>query len=390
MPPAPDDVPAFGAEGAPDPDLAGALGDAGEHDVHDPDAADQERDGGDRTQDDVEDLLGALGLAEHLERHDHLVVLFLVVVLHELLDRVGHGEHLLAAGHLDGDLMELDALGLEAARALLHQDFAVAGLGGLERDEHPVRRRIIVGIGGFGAASERFHDADDPVVITTNAHVATERGVQRKEQGDHFSAEDANVGAGGHLLVVEEAALEDALVAHGGEPRDRGQHIAVHAPADVPRVLAHDALGHEDGDARDGELDAANVGVGEAVFEDITLAALVGDLLFLRGFDALEDDVLAAEVLDLFLSLVAGAFADGEHGDDGADAEDNAQNREERAQPVQPEASHAEAHGPAQAREREPGRPADGLEASRRHRFRSGRRAGGGCAGRGWRRWCRE
>src|SRR6185437_12917551 len=40
-------VGAPGAEGFADPDLAGALGDGDQHDVHDDDAADDQRDGGD-------------------------------------------------------------------------------------------------------------------------------------------------------------------------------------------------------------------------------------------------------------------------------------------------------------------------------------------------------
>ena len=48
------DVAPLGPQGAANADLPGPLGDRGEHDVHDADAADQERDGGDRAQDDAE------------------------------------------------------------------------------------------------------------------------------------------------------------------------------------------------------------------------------------------------------------------------------------------------------------------------------------------------
>ena len=41
-------------------DLTGALGDGGEHDVHDADATDDKRDGGDGAEHDVEDFLGLL------------------------------------------------------------------------------------------------------------------------------------------------------------------------------------------------------------------------------------------------------------------------------------------------------------------------------------------
>ena len=48
------DVAPLGAQGAADADLAGPLGDGRQHDVHDADAADQQRDRGDRAEDDAE------------------------------------------------------------------------------------------------------------------------------------------------------------------------------------------------------------------------------------------------------------------------------------------------------------------------------------------------
>ena len=53
------DVPPLGAQGPADADLAGPLGHRRQHDVHDADAADQERDRGDGSQDDAE-LAGRL------------------------------------------------------------------------------------------------------------------------------------------------------------------------------------------------------------------------------------------------------------------------------------------------------------------------------------------
>ena len=44
------DVPPLGPQRAADADLAGALGDRGQHDVHDADAAHQQRDAGDETR----------------------------------------------------------------------------------------------------------------------------------------------------------------------------------------------------------------------------------------------------------------------------------------------------------------------------------------------------
>src|SRR4030095_12971800 len=61
-----EDVAAARADRATDADLAGALEDVGEHDVHDPDPADEERDARDPSHDDVEDLPRPLALGEQL------------------------------------------------------------------------------------------------------------------------------------------------------------------------------------------------------------------------------------------------------------------------------------------------------------------------------------
>ena len=65
-------VPAAGPEGAADAHLACPLGDARQHDVHDPDPTDEEADRGDGAGHHVEDPLGALALTQDLAGHDHL------------------------------------------------------------------------------------------------------------------------------------------------------------------------------------------------------------------------------------------------------------------------------------------------------------------------------
>ena len=49
-----------GADRLADADLPGPLGDGHQHDVHDPDAADEQRDGGDRAEQDREHLVGVV------------------------------------------------------------------------------------------------------------------------------------------------------------------------------------------------------------------------------------------------------------------------------------------------------------------------------------------
>ena len=79
-------------------------------------------------------------------------------------------------GHLDGDFVQLHALGLEAAAAHFDEHLAVASLGGFQGDEHLVRGGLGAGLGfvGLHALAARLHHADDAVVIAADAHVPAE------------------------------------------------------------------------------------------------------------------------------------------------------------------------------------------------------------------------
>jgi len=66
-----DDVALGGADGTADANLASALEDGGEHDVHDADAADEKRDGSDGDHDGVEELFGAFLLGEQFGRNNN-------------------------------------------------------------------------------------------------------------------------------------------------------------------------------------------------------------------------------------------------------------------------------------------------------------------------------
>ena len=63
------------SQGAADADLAGPLGDGRQHDVHDADAADQQRNRRDRAQDDAELPGRALGLEQQFVGDDDVDIL---------------------------------------------------------------------------------------------------------------------------------------------------------------------------------------------------------------------------------------------------------------------------------------------------------------------------
>ena len=124
----------FAPEGAADADLAGALGDGREHDVHDADAADQERDRGDRAEDDAELPGRALGFEQKLVGHDDIDVFLGVPGLDSGLDDRVRGADLVDRADLKRDLRELGLLGLHRARAAVHDPLAEAELAGVQGD----------------------------------------------------------------------------------------------------------------------------------------------------------------------------------------------------------------------------------------------------------------
>src|SRR5437764_5703222 len=96
------------ADRAPNADLPDALEDRREHDVHDPDAADDERDRRDGAEDDVEDRLRPLLLLEQQLGHGNLEVDDLVVPAGEKpTDNIRHLWNSGGSIHLHDDLVEL-------------------------------------------------------------------------------------------------------------------------------------------------------------------------------------------------------------------------------------------------------------------------------------------
>ncbi len=73
------DVDLARTDGSPDADLTGPFEDRGQHDVRDPDSADEQRDPGDRPHDDVEEPLGLPALFEQGFGHHEFEVLFAAV-----------------------------------------------------------------------------------------------------------------------------------------------------------------------------------------------------------------------------------------------------------------------------------------------------------------------
>src|SRR5207253_5944733 len=169
------DVAAFGAQGAADADLARALGHRSEHDVHDADTADHERDRGDENEEHLVAVAGALSLLEAVERDGNGPVLAVVGGQAGIIQPVADGDagvldglHPIAFALLDlqGDLVVLD--GFAAARAGLANEDRVAEAGQASAEgDIDVVIELLGGLAAAGAAGRHAirHDADNYVVM---------------------------------------------------------------------------------------------------------------------------------------------------------------------------------------------------------------------------------
>ena len=96
------------ADGSAQPDFIGPFQNRSQHDVHDPDPADQQRDAGDCAHHDIEDALCSLVLFEQLfGNHDRIVIDIPVHDRHQVIDGRSLFRNIGAVGDLYNDFVEL-------------------------------------------------------------------------------------------------------------------------------------------------------------------------------------------------------------------------------------------------------------------------------------------
>ncbi|MEZ6017621.1 MAG: hypothetical protein R3F49_21105 [Planctomycetota bacterium] len=308
-----DDVPPLRAEGAAHADLARALGDGRQHDVHDADAADEQRDHRDGPQHHVEDLRGLLLLAEQLERDDHLhVVLRPAAEVERARQQERCGQHLVGRAKLHLDLVELDAGALFAPRALAAHFIAEARARRRHRDEDTLVDRDTARARG---APDALQHADH--------REARRAALHRRAGGVGEREEHVRSGRAEHHHIVEAVAVDlvqpapvlhreahHLEVARGRPDDDAARPLRAHAQVLLRLPDRHDVRG-----AGEHRLDALEVQVRQAVSERLASVALAGRLCQHRLL-APHHDVGRAHRLDLLERLVARALADGEHRND--------------------------------------------------------------------------
>src|SRR5262249_14811483 len=147
--------------------------------------------------------------------------------------------------------------------------------------------------------------------------------------------------------IRQEAALHDI------EPGDitikwqRAKDLAGDVILREANVLADDAHGQHTGHAGNRGLNPRSIVVSKAVFDHLT-AAHAGQLRVFRRFYAVDNDVLAAELFNGFLSLLGRAFAHRQHSDHRAHAKDDSEHRQYGAEFMQQQTLNPEPYGAEQ------------------------------------------
>ena len=323
------------ADRATDADLLRPLENAGEHDVHDADPADQQRDRGDRDHHHLEDPLRAALLRQQLGgHHDAEVPGLLVRVVEQAADDARGGNGLVGRGQLQVDAVDLvpplalRVLQAEDGRGERRVDDVVAILG-RQAARFVLRRELRAG------------DADDAEPLLVDLHVLAERGLAAEQRRAHALAQHRDRRRPRLVIVGQEAALgqpdaRDALVGrlHAVDGGHVGGRLRDH-------LRRHEALARRRG------LDAGDVGAHRPqVLEGQSrrdAAHFLKGLIVLR-LARLDDEIAHPEILDERHHLLLRTGADGQHGHDGRDAEDHAEHRQQRSELVDEQILDPELH----------------------------------------------
>ncbi|MPL92315.1 hypothetical protein SDC9_38413 [bioreactor metagenome] len=333
----PDDVAAPRADRHAHADLAGALGHRDQHDVHHPDAADDERDHRDRGDEPGHRLGGggdrcADGVAVRQEE-----VLRAVTVQHQRGDLGLRLRHVIAVGDLHPDAVEVIL-----PRHPRHR----RGVG-----DPDVQRR-----GAEGRAG-RAHDADHPHRhMAEDQHLAKRVLAVREEGVAGVLVDHRDLRKLGHVAAVELLTVDGLVGMHG-------EVIAAHP---VHRGRGRDIAMQHVRAVRHRRRDAVGIGLqrdhrGIRGHQRLGLAGIARAKAGARP----HGDRIGAERGDVLQNLRLRARAERHHQHHRGDADDDAEHGQERAHPM---------------REHRLQRHREGL--ARPAQQRAGTAAGGGKAGR--------
>src|SRR6266540_3813293 len=317
------DVAAARPDRLANPDLTGPLGHRDQHDVHDPDPADQERDAGHRAEQDRESLshLGEGGQEVLLALNREVVLGRPVPLSEHLRNLVDHLLRDSLLSHLDVDNRDVRP----ATRVALGDE---SGLHRGDRDEHLV---ILVAEAG---PTLGLHHTDHAVigrdtVVEADPNCLADGIVIAEQIRRDVAAKHDYARVSFELRPADELAIGDVRVADrlvaGSGAGDSSRGILA-----VSQQLAEAGLLRRGGDNRGDPL-RKRLGVLERKRDGAALGRADPGLLSAAGAD---EKQIGPEALDLRGDLLLRALADRHHRDHGADADDDAQHRQTRSELV--------------------------------------------------------
>ena len=112
-------------------------------------------------------------------------------------------------------------------------------------------------------------------------------------------------------------------------PRDGSDNFYGDPSGSIPCLLGNPSNRYDNVGVDKGFVKSLGIGICQAVLKDCGLFARSGD--FFRGFDGFNDYICAAELSNLVLCLLTGAFSDGKHGNNGRDTENDSKHSKGRA-----------------------------------------------------------
>src|SRR5438093_5846994 len=220
------DVAPPGADRLADADLAGAFRDGDQHDVHDPDAADDQGNAGDRAQHQGEDAGRLRGAVQHVLLAEDLKISLggvrdVMPVQQHLRDLGGRGIRRLGARRLDVDLLHVAAAAAEEVvpcRGDGYQHHVILVV--------EATRRTLLG-----------EDTDHAEALPVDLDHLANRVLVVEQVGDHRLADDGDFAGGVDVGRGEELPTGQLVVAN------RGKILRGTGQAAVPVLVAESHLG---------------------------------------------------------------------------------------------------------------------------------------------------
>src|ERR1041384_1997873 len=106
------------------------------------------------------------------------------------------------------------------------------------------------------------------------------------------------------------------MISHFRIPGNSAIDFAIHSAADVPNIIPHDAARNDHSYTWNRGADSLNIGVSQTILQDVTLVRALSYFLLFGRFNAAQNDILTAQIFNLFLRFETCSFTNCEHRND--------------------------------------------------------------------------